>query len=357
MFTTADWIEKTRAELEKSWKRTEAAVQYAMQPQAPAVGQTPKEVVWTKNKARLYRYHAQGDRRHAVPLLLVYALINKPYILDLAPGNSLVEYLVGEGYDVYMLDWGTPGEEDAGLRLEDYVFDYMPKAVKAVLRTSGADELSLLGYCQGGTLSTLYAAAHPDAPLKNLILLTTPVDFADCGLYTTWLDPRHFNVDRVVDALGLVPAEMLNMGAKWLKPMQNYFGPYMTLWDRLDDANFVAGWLPMNTWVEDGIPFAGEAYKQWVKEFYQGNKLIKDELVLGGRPIRLGAIRCSLFNVVGELDHIVTHCQALPLMDKVSSTDKQVLSLKAGHVGVVAGRSARKNFFPRLNEWLSQRSN
>lgn len=355
MLTTVDWIEKTRQELEKNFKRTEAAMRYALKPQTASVGQTPKEVVWAKNKAKLYRYHS-AERRHATPLLLVYALINKPYILDLAPGNSFVEYLLGQGYDVYLLDWGTPGEEDANLGLDDYVLGYIHRAAQAVIKTSGASEFTLLGYCQGGTLATLYAAAHPEMPIKNLILLTTPIDFDNAGLYSSWLDPRHFDVDRVVEAFPIVPAEMLQLGSKLLKPLQNYVGPYMTLWDRLDDADFVDGWLVMNTWVDDGIPFTGAAYRQWVKDFYQGNKLIKGEVVLGGRPIKLEAITANLLVVYATLDHIVPECQALPALGLVGSTDKTALPVKAGHVGVVAGRSAKRNFFPHLNEWLSARS-
>lgn len=352
-----DVLDTFRTALERQWKRTEAAVNFAIKPSVPALGQTPKQVVWSKNKARLYRYHGEVAPTHAVPLLLVYALINKPYILDLTPGNSLVEYLVNQGYDVYMLDWGVPGEEDAGLTIEDYVLDYIPRAVKAVLKTSGQDKFSLLGYCQGGTLSACYAAAHPEAPLENLVLLTTPVDFADCGLYTSWLDPKHFNVDRITSVFPLIPSEMLQMGSKLLKPLQNYYGPYMTLFDRLDDPEFVEGWQVMDAWVNDGVPFAGAAYRQWVREFYQGNKLIKGELRLGGKPVKLSAIKANLLNVHAELDHIVTPNQALPCIEQVSSKDKTQLAVKAGHVGVVAGRSARKNFFPQLDGWLASRSN
>jgi polyhydroxyalkanoate synthase len=355
MLNAADWIEKSRLELEKNWKRTEAALQYAMHPQVASVGQTPKEVVWEKNKAKLYRYRS-GDRRHGVPLLLVYALINKPYILDLAPGNSFVEFLVGEGYDVYLLDWGTPGEEDANLSLDDYVGDYIHRASKAVMKTAGTDEFSLLGYCQGGTLATLYAASHPEAPIKNLILLTTPIDFDNAGLYSAWLDPKHFNVDRVVETFKLVPSDMLQLGSKLLKPLQNYVGPYMMLWDRLDDADFVEGWHVMNTWVDDGIPFSGAAYRQWVRDFYQGNALIHGTATIAGRPAQLSAITANLLVAYATLDHIVPTCQALPAMDLVGSDDKQALPVKAGHVGVVAGRSAKRNFFPQLDEWLSARS-
>lgn len=349
-------MHKTRQEFERAWKRTEAACSYALHPKTPQVGLTPKEVVWTKNKAKLYRYHAVGERRHATPILMVYALINKPYILDLTPGNSLVEFLVGEGYDVFLLDWGTPGEEDRHLRFDDYVLDYIPRAIKQVLRLSGAKEFSLIGYCMGGTMSSMYAAMHPEAPLKNLVLMATPVDFSEAGLYTAWLDPRYFDVDRVVDAFGIIPADFIDFGSKLLKPLQNFVGPTVTLVDRLHDEEFVKGWQVMNHWVNDGIPLPGETYRQWIKECYQQNKLIKGEFKLGGRPVRLECIRANLLAVVAEQDHIVQTCQATPIFTEVSSEDKDVLRIKAGHVGLVAGRSAKKQFFPRLNDWLAERS-
>ncbi|MNK78646.1 Poly-beta-hydroxybutyrate polymerase [compost metagenome] len=348
--------ERLRQELERGWAQAEAALQIMVQPVSAPVGTTPKDLVWTKNKAKLYRYH-QPERRHATPILLIYALINRPYILDLMPGNSLVEYLVSEGYDVFMLDWGVPAEEDAGLRLDDYVLDYMPRAVKQVLRHSGAKELSMFGYCIGGTLSAMYAACHPDAPLRNLVLLTTPIDFSDAGLYSAWLDPRYFNADRVAETCKLVPTEMLDWGAKMLKPMPNYIGTYAALLDRIEDREYVKGWMAMNRWVNDGIPFAGAAYRQWISEFYQQNKLIKGELKLGGRPVLLSNIRCSVLNAYAELDHIALPCQSKPLLSVISSSDATELPIRAGHVGIVAGRSASRNFFPKLNDWLSKRSN
>ncbi|MEB3198561.1 MAG: class III poly(R)-hydroxyalkanoic acid synthase subunit PhaC [Candidatus Sericytochromatia bacterium] len=354
MNAQTDWITQARQELEKNWRRSEAWLKYAQRPGSVAVGQTPKEVIWTSNKAKLYRYHAD-QVKHATPLLLVYALINRPYILDLTPGNSLVEYLVGQGYQVYMLDWGQAGEEDAGLRLDDYVQDYMLRAVRQVLKDSGHARLSLLGYCQGGTLSTMFAALHPDL-VKNLVLLTTPIDFRDAGLYTAWLNPRHFDVDRLADVMGLIPAGMMDLGAKLLKPMQNLYGPYMTLLDRLDDETFVEGWRVMDHWVNDGVPFPGAAYRQWVKDFYQGNQLVQDGITLKGQPVRLSNLTANLLNVYAELDHICPPCQSKPLMERVGSEDKTLLSVKAGHVGVVAGRAARKNFFPQLDAWLAARS-
>src|ERR671929_2043845 len=155
-------------------------------------GQTPKETVWTKNKAKLYHYAPNAEKKHPVPILMVYALINRPYILDLMPGNSFIEYLVGEGFDVYMLDWGIPGDEDKDMSLEHYVMDYLPRAARKVMRTSGSEEFTLFGYCMGGTMSAMYASLFPER-LKNLVLLTTPVAFPqeEIGAYRLFTSEKY----------------------------------------------------------------------------------------------------------------------------------------------------------------------
>src|SRR5579885_2497156 len=150
------------------------------------VGSTPRLLVWRRGKATLWRYRARTAEQHLVPLLLVHSLISRPYILDLIPGNSFVEFLLDRGFDVYLADWGAPAAEDASRRLEDYVLDFLPGMVRAVLATSGATELSLLGYCMGGLLTLLYAATHSQAPLRALLTLATPVDFDHLGLQGMW---------------------------------------------------------------------------------------------------------------------------------------------------------------------------
>ncbi|MDP9379300.1 MAG: class III poly(R)-hydroxyalkanoic acid synthase subunit PhaC [Chloroflexota bacterium] len=321
-------------------------------------GQTPKEVIWTKNKAKLYRYEPSAEKRYPVPILLVYALINRPYVLDLMPGNSLVEYLVNEGFDVYMLDWGIPGDEDKNLAYEDYVLDYIHGAVRKVLRTSGANELTLFGYCMGGTMSAMYAALFPDKPLRNLVLLTTPIDFTpdNSGLYGLWTSEKYFNPDLVVEAFGNVPAEFIDTGTRMLKPVTNYIGTHVSMWDRLMDDKSMDSWLAMNKWVADGIPFAGEAFRQWIRDLYQQNKLVKGEFVLRGRRVDLSKIKCSLLTIAAKKDHIAPLCQSEPVMNLVRSEDKEFLVLDAGHVGLLTGSGAKRNLWPRVQSWLEQRS-
>lgn len=329
------------------------ALEYLEVP-APEVGLTPKQTVWRLNKARLYRY--ESSRTRGVPILFTYALINRPYILDLMPGCSLVEFLVKEGYDVFVLDWGIPGPEDAARTLDDHVLGTLPRAVRQVVRHSGKSEITLAGYCMGGTIAALYAALHPDGPVRNLVLLTAPCDFSDAGVMSTWLAPENFDVDRVADGFGLVPAEFLDLGAKWLKPIQNYVSPHVRLAERADDPAFVRTWRAMNRWVNDGVPFPGAAYRQWIRDFYQHNKLVRKELELGGRPVDLSDISCAVLNVMADQDHIVPAHQSAAFLDLVSSADKEAMTVHGGHVGIVAGKAAR-TFFPRLASWLAPRSN
>ncbi len=325
----------------------------------PEVGLTPKELIWTKNKSKLYRYVPvkPAAQRHKTPLLLIYALINKPYIMDLTPGMSMVEFLVNQGFDVYLLDWGTFQLEDRGLKFDDFVLDYIPRAVDKVLRTSKAKEISLLGYCMGGTITSMYAALHPDAPIKNLIFLASPFDFSDAGAYTVWLDERYYNLDKLVDTFGVIPPELLDFGNKMLKPITNFIGPWVNLVDRAADEKFIKNWRLLNKWVSDGTPFPGEAFRQWIRDFYQKNKLIKGELVLRGQRVDLRNIKASTLTIIAERDHIALPCQSLAINDAIASEDKTTLQLPTGHVSIVNSGVALKQLFPALNEWLAARSN
>jgi polyhydroxyalkanoate synthase subunit PhaC len=324
------------------------------------VGQTPKEAVWTLNKATLYRYVpvVPAEKRHPVPLLLVFALINRPTILDLRPGNSFVEYMVQQGFDVYLLDWGVPGPEDKELQFDDYVLEYMPRAIRKVKALSGSEEFSLLGWCIGAILTTMYAALRPDDGLKNLLLLTAPLDFADknCGSFVKWVDERYFDVDKILRAFGNMPGEMLDYGAKALKPVENYIGNYIRLWDNLDDPKIIESWHSMNTWVTDLAPMAGGAFRQLIVDLYRNNRLMDGTMVLRGERIDLGKIRANVLNLVAEQDHIVPPGESVGLMSKIASKDQEVLQIPGGHIGVMAGSAAAKRTWPKLEAWLAARS-
>lgn len=324
------------------------------------IAQTPKKLLWTLNKARLYQYTpvVPEEQRHKLPLLLVFAIMNRPYVLDLRPGHSFVEYMVKRGYDVYLLDWGIPGFEDQNHTYDDYALEYLPRVVRKLKGVSGCNEFSMLGWCLGALISTLYASMRPDGGLKNLILLTAPLDFGDqtAGGFTRWVSHPSFDPDKLTEAFGNVPGEMIDAGAKMLKPVENYFGSYLSLWDNIEDPTRVDAWHSMNTWVRDIIPMSGAAYRQLINEFYKENRLINGTLTLCGEPVELGKLRANLLNVIAKSDHITPPCQSEGVMELVGSEDKEVFRVKGGHIGIMAGRGAEKTTWPHIDEWLAARS-
>ncbi len=324
------------------------------------IAQTPKELIWTLNKAKLYRYVpvVPKEKRHPMPLLLVFALMNRPYILDLKPGHSFVEFMVKSGYDLYLLDWGSPGPEDKNLKFDDYTLDYMPRAIRKLKGVSGVEEFSLLGWCIGAILTTVYAALRANDGLRNLILLTAPLDFSDKEAITfaRWVDERYFDVERVLSAFGNMPGEMIDYGAKALKPVENYVGNYLKLWDNIDNPQVVEAWQAMNTWVTDNVPLAGGAFRQLVVDLYRNDRLMRGEWVIRGERVDLKSIRANLLTVIAEGDHITPPCQSAAIMSKVNSKDKELFRIPGGHIGIMAGSGASKLTWPHIEGWLAPRS-
>jgi polyhydroxyalkanoate synthase subunit PhaC len=324
------------------------------------IAQTPKELVWTLNKAKLYRYIpvVPKEKRHPVPLLLVFALMNRPYILDLKPGHSFVEFMVKSGYDLYLLDWGSPGPEDKNLKFDDYTLDYMPRAIRKLKAVSGMEEFSLLGWCIGAILTTVYAALRADDGLRNLILLTAPLDFSDKrGItFARWVDERYFDVEKVLSAFGNMPGEMIDYGAKALKPVENYIGNYLKLWDNIDNPQVVEAWQAMNTWVTDNVPLAGGAFRQLVVDLYRNDRLMRNEWMIRGERVDLSRIRANLLTVIADGDHITPPCQSAAILSKVSSKDGELFRIPGGHIGIMAGSGASKRTWPHIEGWLAPRS-
>jgi polyhydroxyalkanoate synthase len=284
--------------------------------------------------------------------------MNRPSILDLRPGNSFVEYMLQQGYDLYLLDWGSPGPEDSDLRLENYVLDYMPRAIRKLKTVSGSETFSLLGWCIGALLSTLYSSLRPADGLRNLILLTAPLDFSnkEAIALSQMVDKRYLNVDRMLQAYGNMPGEMIDYGAKMLKPVENFVGSFVRLLDNLDNTSLVDSWHAMSTWVKDGIPMAGATWRELIVHFYREDRLMRGTLSLRGEKVDLSALRANLLDVIAEADHITPPCQSETVIARVGSADKQVLRVPGGHIGIMAGSGAAKVTWPKIEGWLSARS-
>ncbi len=346
--------QRVRSEVERTIQRAIKGIEY-ISTGDPGVGLTPRDAIYGRGTLKLYHYRATADEVYRVPVLLIMSLVSKPYILDLAPGQSLVEYLLKQGFDVYMIDWGVPRPQDHVLRFEDYVLDFIPDCVERILEDSGEDEFSVVGYCMGGQLSVMYAALHPEAPLKNLACFTTPVNTDGMKLMKQWCDQRYFDVDRIVDTLGNVPPEMLFASFDMLRPVSKVIGQ-IRLWDNMWNDEFVRSFRMFDRWAADQIPFPGECFRQNTKELMWENKLMKGTFELDGRRVDLGAITVPFLHVVAEHDHIVPYEAAKDLVPLVGSADKREIMLKGGHVSLVAGGNAIYRLWPQLDAWLSERS-
>jgi polyhydroxyalkanoate synthase len=290
-------------------------------------------------------------------VFLVLPLINRAYILDLRPGSSFVEYLLRSGFDVFLLDWGIPGDEDRALDITALLTRYLPRATSKASHVAGGVPLTILGYCIGGTLAACYTALFPEEPVqvRNLVLLTTPVDFSDAGTFGVLTARDAFPVEQLTTVLPLVPGQMSDMGAKLLSPLPTTVGTYVRLWDRLADARFdVAGWQAMYRWVNEGVPFPSAAYRQWIVDFYQENKLARDRLEIAARTVHLSDIRCPLLNVAALRDEIAPRATTRAIMHLTSSTDADEIVLQGGHVGTIVGRTARRALWPQVIDWLKR---
>ena len=350
----AEAVKQWQEELERQTRRVKNLGEMLFNPTEPKTGPTPRQEVYRRNKSRLYRY--ESSRRHKTPLLFVPNLgISRPYIFDLLPNGSFIEHMTREGFDFYLLDWGVFGPEDNDLTFEDCVVKILPRMVQQVLDSSGASEVSILGYCMGAPLSASYVAGYPEAPVKNYIDMAGPVDFSKIGLFGLWLDKRYFNVDRFVDTVGAVPADMVKAGFKLIKPTMD-LSTNLNLWWNLWNDKYVEGFNALNKWANEYVAFPGEFFRQWVRDFYQDNKLVRGELRFGGRPVRLSNIRCPVFVVGAKEDYIAPPACVRALIDAVSSRDKEYVELPGGHISLIAGRGAAIHCWPKVSSWLAPRS-
>ncbi len=339
----AEWL----LGLQRSWKMLERAVH----PPLVRIGLTPRNEVYRRKKARLYRY--VGMPRHPTPILLVPNLaMTRPDIFDLQPGASLVEFLLAHGFDFYLLDWGIFGEEDRDLTIDECVEETLLRAITQVLARSGAHGLSVLGYCMGATLAVCHLGLHPESPVRRLVSLAGPIDFSRGGLFTQRLDRRYFDADRMVDTSGTISPEFFQLVFGLLRPTAT-LSVLLNLWWRSEDDAYFERSQAMSHWANAYSPMPGEFFRKWVKELYQENRLVRGEFRLRGQAVDLGRIRCPVLAVVGAEDNIVPPTAALPLIEHVGSKVKEATELPGGHASLFAGREASTRLWPALAQWFA----
>jgi polyhydroxyalkanoate synthase len=320
----------------------------------PAVGQTPADVAHRENKWRLLRYRPRPEGlAYRTPILMVPSLINRWYVLDLVPGKSLVEWLVAQGHDVWMIDWGTPGPEDRYLTFDDVCDRYVGRALRIAARASDRGQTHVLGYCMGGTLTAVHAGARPER-VASLVQLAAPVSFDDDGLLSAWTRAKSFDVDALVDGFGNVPWQLMQGAFHLLRPTLTLSKAVHAI-DRAWDDESLDGFLALETWGNDNVSFPGECYRRYVRALYRDDELVRGVFTLSGRPARLDAITCPVLAVTFEHDSIVPWRSAAAILDHVASDDTHHLHLPGGHVGAVVSRRASQHLWPELSRFWAER--
>lgn len=324
------------------------------------VGVTPKEVVYQEDKVKLYRFTPAVEQPLSIPLLIVYALVNRPFMVDLQEGRSLVANLLKLGIDVYLIDWGYPSRADRWLTLNDYINGYINNCVDFVRKSHGLDKINLLGICQGGTFSLCYSSLHPEK-IKNLIVMVAPVDFhqPNCLLNMRGgctLGAEALDVDLIVDTLGNIPGDFLNLEFLMLKPQQLGIQKYLDFPEIMDSEDKLLNFLRMEKWIFDSPDQAGETYRQFLKDFYQGNKLIKGEVIVGDKRVEMKNLTMPILNLYADKDHLVPPASSLALEKYVATPDYTARSFPVGHIGMYVSGKVQRDLPPAIADWLKART-
>ena len=352
----SDLAGRVGRDLERSLWRARNGLRYVQAMSRPREGATPKDVVWKRDRAELWRYRSETPIRYAPPVVIVHSLVSRSYILDLRPGSSHVEYLLAQGFDVFMLDWGIPDERDADNSFETYVDEYMPLAVDAALAVSGAHEVTLSGYCLGVVFGILYAASYSEPPVRNLVLLAPPIDFSQMGPMVAAVASGRLDTAELLDETGNVPPDALYTGFYMQAPTKE-IAQYATLLENLWNDEFVDAYQAMAQWSRDHVPLPGAATRQIVDDLIRRNVLASGRWELGGREIDFGDVQANVLNAVAVKDNVVPLAVTEPVMQLVGEPSKRdELRLTGGHVTFGAGSHAFKHTLPALSRWLADHS-
>ncbi len=318
------------------------------------VGATEKDAVYTEDKLVLYRFKPLVEKLNPVPVLVVYALVNRPYMADLQKNRSMIRGLLAGGLDVYLIDWGYPDSADRFLTLDDYINGYIDRCADILRKRHGVSKINVLGICQGGTFSLCYSAIHPHK-VQNLITTVTPVDFhTPRDLLSHWV--RRVDVDLVVDTMGNLPGEMLNWTFLSLKPYRLLGQKYLDMVTTLDDPVLCKNFMRMEKWIFDSPDQAGEAFRQFIKSFYQNNDLIKGEVMIGAKNVDLENVTMPVLNIYAADDHLVPPAASQALKKYVGSQDYSELEFPGGHIGIYVSGKAQQLIPPAVTQWLAART-
>ena len=329
-----------------------------------AIATVPRDEVWREDMVRLYRCRPIVDKPRATPILIVYALVGRFQMIDLEAERSLVRKLLGEAFDVYFVDWGLPARAQRWLTIDDYVSGYLNTCVDVIRARSGQDDINVLGICQGGVFTACHAALFPDK-VRNLALTVTPIDFhgdkeypqAGSGYMNQWTRAlTSEDIDDLVDAYGGAPGSMVGFAFLMMNPVSNLTKYTIDLIDVMADDARLLSFLRMERWIADRPDHPGEVLRQWFKDLYQENKLIRNELVLGRRRVDLREITMPVLNIYATGDTIIPVACSKGMGEHFGTRDYTELAVPGGHIGTFVGNKAQKILAPTLADWFKSRS-
>lgn len=333
----------------KTQKRFENIMAIQKKTIQPEVAITPFEVIGKFGRCRLLYFSPEKDCGHS-PLFVVPSIINKYYILDLMKGMSFIEYLKSANIPVYLIDWGEPRVQDRFATIEDHVMHWLDWAIKESCRHANCEKIDVFGQCVGGTFSMIYAALKPEQ-IKSLIALTAPVSFHDSGLLSAWTNQGTINLELISEQWGNVYREFLKESFSMLRPLDRV-RKYQNFLKHAWNEKFLDRYLAINQWVDDCIAFPGQTYVKYIQDFYQKNSLYKGELKIGNEIVNLENITCPVLVISSKEDNIVPFESAAVLLEKVSSTKKELKQIKGGHIGIVISSKAKENFWSPIENWV-----
>jgi polyhydroxyalkanoate synthase len=344
--------ERMLTELTASTEKLARGYEALKKVQALEVGTSPKEIVWRKDKVELFHYTPPPRTTTSMPVLIVYAMVNRHNMMDIQSDKSFIGNLTRAGLDLYLINWSYPGPGDKYITMDNYINGYINDAVDFIRRSKAHQKITLMGICQGGTFSVIYSALHPHKVL-NLITLVTPVNFqTEKDTLSKWA--KYLNVDALVDHYGNMPGGMLNIAFDRLKPMLKT-NKYISILNATDQEGVLMNFLRMEYWIADSPDQAGACFRQFIKDLYQQNKLIKGGLTLDGKLVDLKRITMPLLNIYAESDHLVPPDSSIALNELVGSSDKTLTKFSGGHIGVFVGSRSQKELAPGIADWLKER--
>lgn len=348
-----DLILKNLAEsTEKAKTRAQKASEVLLSPLETDLSTTPYEVVYEEDRVKL-KYYKPEEVRHKIPLLVVYALINRETMLDLQPGRSVVQNFLNSGIEVYMIDWGYPTRKDQFVTIDDHVNGYMENIVDFIRDRSDLPKINLMGICMGGAFCVMYSALHPEK-IKNLITTVTPTNFdTDKGLLHIWM--KNTDTAKMGDNYGNMPGDLMNLGFLLLNPARLIIDKYVGFFENMDNKAFVENFIRMEKWIFDSPDVPAATFRQFIEDCYKKNLLIQSKLELGGKRVDLKNITMPLLNFYGKYDHLVPPEACELLTKNVGSKDTEDICLNTGHIGIYVSSRCQKEFTPKIVKWLKER--